>query len=161
MAIYTGICIICNVEYTRKVPLVGKTCSRKCGGVLKSRNHPWYEFVELVCRGCGKEFKRTRFAIFCSVDCRKKHHLSTTKNRKTFLASSCELCGWDDEPGILQFHHKNRNRDDNTHDNVIVLCPNCHFLDHFKKRDGFFSPADVKLRGKTIKVHRSLYPSYP
>ena len=41
----------------------------------------------------------------------------------------CECCGisdWNNKPIRLQLHHKNGNPNDNSLDNLEVLCPNCH-----------------------------------
>ena len=38
----------------------------------------------------------------------------------------CAICNYDEEPKILQVHHKDSNRNNNTLDNLCILCPNCH-----------------------------------
>lgn len=38
----------------------------------------------------------------------------------------CAICNYDEEPKILQVHHKDSNRSNNTLDNLCILCPNCH-----------------------------------
>ena len=41
----------------------------------------------------------------------------------------CECCGivnWLDKPITLEVHHKDGNSNNNTRDNLILLCPNCH-----------------------------------
>jgi 5-methylcytosine-specific restriction endonuclease McrA len=47
----------------------------------------------------------------------------------------CELCGYALVPEILCVHHKIEVRDGGSdgEDNLIVLCPNCHALEHQKK----------------------------
>lgn len=50
----------------------------------------------------------------------------------------CGRCGYDAEPGILQMHHRDRNRRHNSEENLELLCPNCHMLEHFKAKDGHF-----------------------
>lgn len=42
----------------------------------------------------------------------------------------CALCGYTEHQSILVVHHKNMNRSDNSRDNLVVLCPNCHALIH-------------------------------
>ena len=47
--------------------------------------------------------------------------------------NKCEQCGWSKINSItklvpLQIHHKDGNHTHTTHDNLIVLCPNCHAL---------------------------------
>ena len=41
----------------------------------------------------------------------------------------CEICGlteWMNKPISLQLHHNDGNRNNNSLDNLKVLCPNCH-----------------------------------
>lgn len=38
----------------------------------------------------------------------------------------CAVCGYNEEPDILQVHHIDENRQNNKLDNLIILCPNCH-----------------------------------
>jgi 5-methylcytosine-specific restriction endonuclease McrA len=46
------------------------------------------------------------------------------------LIASCQKCGYSEHPEILGVHHKNKNRHDNKMENLIVLCPNCHSIEH-------------------------------
>lgn len=39
----------------------------------------------------------------------------------------CAVCGWDEDEDILQVHHINENRQDNAIENLIILCPTCHW----------------------------------
>ena len=43
----------------------------------------------------------------------------------------CELCGityWQGKHLPLELHHKDRNHFNNSLDNVMILCPNCHSI---------------------------------
>lgn len=44
----------------------------------------------------------------------------------------CERCGYDKEMRILGVHHKDRNHKNNDLENLEVLCPTCHSLEHLK-----------------------------
>ena len=50
----------------------------------------------------------------------------------------CEQCGYDearrkDGKLILELHHKDGNRDNNSRKNLEIVCPNCHaHTDHFR-----------------------------
>ena len=48
----------------------------------------------------------------------------------------CELCGYDKYPQILEAHHKTptSERGSSEPENIIILCPNCHRLEHYKDR---------------------------
>jgi hypothetical protein len=61
----------------------------------------------------------------------------TFKQAKERLSSIqyCMRCGWREEPGILHHHHVDRDRSNNEDGNVEKLCPNCHFMDHYRAGD--------------------------
>jgi 5-methylcytosine-specific restriction endonuclease McrA len=71
--------------------------------------------------------------------------------------AKCERCGYDDKPGILQVHHKDRDRENNALSNLEVLCPNCHAEEHLEERKSGWkghkskAPAKVKARMETEK----------
>jgi len=46
------------------------------------------------------------------------------------LANKCNRCGYDEEVRILNVHHRDYNRDNNQLDNLEILCPNCHAIEH-------------------------------
>lgn len=48
----------------------------------------------------------------------------------------CERCQYNKHPEILEVHHKDRNRENNTIENLEVLCSRCHDEEHFLNRDG-------------------------
>lgn len=66
---------------------------------------------------------------------------SHVQNIKKYLAhagiSSCQRCGWNKAP-ILELHHQDRNRKNNSLENIEFLCPNCHTLEHYLAKDGPF-----------------------
>jgi hypothetical protein len=48
----------------------------------------------------------------------------------------CERCQYNKHPEILEVHHKDRDRENNTIENLEVLCPTCHMEEHFLNKDG-------------------------
>ncbi len=40
----------------------------------------------------------------------------------------CEMCGRTEKEIWLTVHHKNRDPSDNREENLMVLCPRCHFI---------------------------------
>lgn len=59
---------------------------------------------------------------------------------RMFLLDSvgkCERCGIDDKR-ILNLHHIDRNRGNNIRENLLLLCWNCHAVDHYEAKDGYY-----------------------
>jgi len=50
------------------------------------------------------------------------------------LGGACQCCGDDDSR--LHVHHIDRNRSNNSPDNLRLLCPSCHHHDHLDERYG-------------------------
>lgn len=115
------------------------------------------------CSICGKEVRRRvrdeSKIVFCGHKCmaiwRTKDAPSTNVQGSVRVwfsrfgrMSACEDCGYDDVPGILILHHKDRNRANNSMDNLKVLCPNCHAIEHLaeNKTGWMHVSAKKKLR---------------
>jgi 5-methylcytosine-specific restriction endonuclease McrA len=45
----------------------------------------------------------------------------------------CERCNYS-KYEILQVHHKDRNRLNNNLENLELICPNCHYEEHFLEK---------------------------
>jgi len=116
-----------------------KYCSRPC--YYKAMRK--IGSVSVECKHCGVCFKTSpsRRRVYCSKACINKNSKETfvakfTTVRKAMLRrhllERCERCGYDAVPEILGVHHKDRNRKNNTLENLEVLCPNCHSLEHIK-----------------------------
>ena len=59
----------------------------------------------------------------------------------------CERCGFDHYAAII-VHHKDRDRDNNTLENLEVLCANCHAIEHYNE-----SGADeIRTRDSTVQA---------
>lgn len=55
--------------------------------------------------------------------------------REEIKECKCEKCGlteWLNEPAPLELHHKDNNHYNNSLDNLIILCSNCHSIEHTK-----------------------------
>ena len=54
----------------------------------------------------------------------------TTNYRKIAFdnyAHKCAVCGWNEDEDILQVHHIDENRKNGNKENLIILCPTCHW----------------------------------
>lgn len=117
-----------------------------------------------VCATCGRAFyrqashcKKSKHGFyFCNRACKENaqrlggigliqppHYGKGTTHssyRRVAKASAstwqCARCGYRTIPEILQVHHRDRNRKNNTKENLEPLCPTCHEEDHFRAHDG-------------------------
>lgn len=134
-------CKICGKAF-EAIPFRAKKakyCSRECyhkGQVGKG-------MVKSICQHCKCEFESSfyRARKFCSQACVNKSnietyvpHFTTIRKHlwKTGQMESCEKCGYHKVKEILGIHHIDENRENNSRDNLMVLCPNCHSLAHMK-----------------------------
>ena len=106
----------------------------------------------MKCLNCGKEVKNK----FCSNVCQKEYEYISYINKwkehkvnglkgeyqisnyiKMYLFkkynSKCAICGWSKKNPFtnkipLEVEHKDGNYKNNSEDNLLLLCPNCHSL---------------------------------
>jgi len=161
------ICINCNKTFSALLKEIkrggGKFCSRKCFGEYRSKTRiPLTPNV--ICQTCGKLFYKNNSdkknskhgKFFCSRSCKDKgqridgvkeihpgHYKdgSYSLYRKAALdvhGKVCSSCGYDKVPEVLEVHHEDRDRTNNSLSNLIVLCPTCHQEAHFLNKDGRF-----------------------
>ena len=55
------------------------------------------------------------------------------------LPQKCNRCGYDKVPGVLEVHHIDQDRDNNSVSNLEILCPTCHEEHHFLTKTGKYS----------------------
>lgn len=119
-------------DYTHRCP----NCGTKEGKYVK-------------CAYCGKEIYRSPSQLeksksgfyYCSHECGNLHKNqlreeagewdnSITGYRSRALKAyphKCAVCNYDEDERILQIHHRDCNRNNNAVENLVVLCPNCHW----------------------------------
>ena len=91
---------------------------------------------------CCREHKDLAQRIGSGIDqIKPPHYTESLINYREFYCRNAELklcarCGYNKCPSILQIHHIDRNRKNNTMENLIALCPNCHEEDHWSNKDG-------------------------
>lgn len=119
-----------------------KYCSRKCYYKAMAKAGS----VKLACRVCGKTFNRPPSRIkdgtinVCSIKCRgllmrcekpgSASYIRMWMKRRGKLMQ-CIRCGFCSNPKILIIHHKDRNHKNSSQENLEVLCPNCHAIEHY------------------------------
>ena len=134
-------CDVCGVVFTHISSRCNsaKYCSRKC--YYKSLRGKGS--VKYSCFHCKKTFfgSPSKRRKYCSRRCinkeaKEKWNPAFSTVRKAMLArgmlEQCEKCGFNLIKDILGVHHKDRNKNNNSLKNLIVLCPNCHSIEHMK-----------------------------
>lgn len=66
------------------------------------------------------------------------HSISSSKLKEKLIREGlkerrCEICGiteWRGKSIAFELHHINGNHNDNSFENLIILCPNCHSIQH-------------------------------
>lgn len=139
-------------------------------GMYKFYSNKAYTYT---CEKCAKDFitnKRIRKERKKHCEECKRHVTHFSKDLDTInlfdlstrtiskilnrLKSKCSLCGWDE--ASLDVHHIifTSNGGDNSDNNLVILCPNCHRKVHNKKID-----IEV-LKLNTIKILYSNWRDY-
>ncbi len=116
-------------------------CSASCYGISCRKEIPCLVCGTLMLSGLNKKT--------CSRSCANKHRtgiqykLNRPKDKVMTLRRikirllelrglKCERCSYS-KSEVLQVHHKNRNRNDNSIKNLELICPNCHYEEHYLK----------------------------
>lgn len=127
-----------------------KFCNRSCAASYNNRKSPKRKrtYTPRKCRNCGHPVK-SKVARYCSSRCQKaaEHkikdaqifesgdlhpHYKTPTSMKNFLLRHrehlCSLCGnteWEGVPIPLVMDHEDGNADNNSLDNLRLVCGNC------------------------------------
>ena len=78
----------------------------------------------------GLEYKPASYYIENNIPL-SSHRLKLKLIRDGLKEDKCEICGvsyWENKKLPLELHHKNGNHNDNSYDNLQILCPNCHSI---------------------------------
>jgi len=119
----TNTCVVCGISKDER-PLRGKYC------------HPCdYQRNIKVYKKRSKERKENGY--YKGKNSNKWKYYTKARNH---YGEICADCGWKKYPEVLQVHHIDENRRNNSIENLIVLCPTCHNVKHFLNKSGLFTP---------------------
>lgn len=105
-------CVVCGAVFRPPANLERKTCSGSCLRVYNQRT------------GCGKNSPNWTGG---------RSQARYQRIRRISKLQICESCGRSD--GRLDTHHRDRDRSNNTPDNIMVLCASCHAKLHYVEDD--------------------------
>ncbi len=141
----------------------GKYCSRSCGSAARIGNRPQPPAPNVECAYCSKPFYKNLSKQRCSRSglffCCRDHkdkaqriggikeiqppHYGVVEGihsyrRIAFEAypHECDTCGWDDPKEILVVHHIDRDRTNDSVENLKILCPTHHEAEHYLSQSG-------------------------
>lgn len=135
------ICEYCNKEFTGEK--TQKYCSRKCAQKARRTGR------EVTCDYCGKKIYRKGYRLnkskhkiyFCSKKCQdlSQSDYSDGSNcygqelnkprsicQAHYPTIQCSHCGYDERSALVEVHHIDSNRKNNSPENLIWLCSMCH-----------------------------------
>ena len=149
--VVTIVCEQCGKEFQRLKKWVDSNSRRRvrnvCSQACRALSHQNGE--DFKCAACGKQVYKSQSRaartksgdIFCSKSCSNgaNNSLRSGENHPNYIngigryrqlafevyGKKCTICGYDVEQ-VLEVHHRNKDRSNNTKENLDVLCPTHH-----------------------------------
>ena len=134
----------CSIKCIARLPAKPKIPNTKCSycdvlfykrpSSLKNSKHGYYfccrEHKDLSQRLGGiKEIQPPHYGV-------QSNPITYRTTAFRSHAHKCNRCGFNKIIGILVVHHVDRNRQNNSPSNLEILCPNCHYEEHYLCKDG-------------------------
>lgn len=145
-------CLICDTEFLARPTDVrrghGKYCSISCSNSARRRD----PVPNVVCACCNKEFHLSQSKqdqsksglFFCcrehkdrsqrigGIKAIQPDHYGTGYKALAWnnFPHNCNRCGYDEHVKILEVHHRDHDHSNNVLENLELLCPNCHAIEH-------------------------------
>jgi 5-methylcytosine-specific restriction endonuclease McrA len=149
-------CLNCHAEFFARPTDVrrghGKYCSISCSTSHINRSRKSIPEPNVECAHCDKPFylnrskqKNSKSGLFFC--CREHKDLSQRIGgieaiqpnhygsgyralALAMLPQKCNRCAYEQHPEILQVHHRDHDHHNNDLENLEILCPNCHVIEH-------------------------------
>lgn len=121
-----------------------------------------------ICKLCNQKFKdyQQRSRTRCGSCNTKIRRFRAKAAAIEYLGGKCKKCGWSGNQAALQFHHKKSKEKEFTIGNVankswdsikkemqkcMLLCANCHAIEHSTKEGERFISEAKNYKGRTLK----------
>ena len=132
-------CLNCNIEIKTTIKEDKKFCSHSCSATFNNKKRK----VSNKCLNCDIEINKIN--KFCSYKCNHMYNMLERVNNgkansitmKKYLIhmyeNKCMICGWCEINQVtgkvpIELEHIDGNSENNSLDNLKLLCPNCHSL---------------------------------
>ncbi len=141
------ICYICKKDIYKRPSQITSSkgrlfCSQLCYGVASRK--------EISCLVCGKKILSGLNKKTCSRTCSNinrigiKYKIGRPRDKAEYYRGlkirllkiqgpKCSRCSYN-KYEILQIHHRNRDRNNNSLENLELICPNCHYEEHYLEK---------------------------
>lgn len=121
-----------------------------------------------ICKLCHKRFKdyQGKNRNRCGSCNTKIRRFRAKAAAIKFLGGKCIQCGWEGNQAVLQFHRTNFTKKDFMIGNVanksweaikaelrkcVLLCANCHMIEHSTKNDSEFLEESLNYKGRKLE----------
>lgn len=130
-------CELCGRTFDTKTKFGGHKAGHARFGKKYPRGGPEKKkpFTDRQCKKCGKTFFSRQMGghvTFCGRERKPFEELSYQGKKQVLLEErnfccwECGVSSWNGKPLVLEMDHINGNPDDNSRENLRILCPNCH-----------------------------------
>lgn len=113
-------CAYCGKEFER---LTSRLVNSKSGLYFCCREHK--DLAQKL--ESGEQFEAIRPEHFGSYVDGATSNSAYRRSAFYVYPHKCAICGWDEDEDVLQVHHIDENRNNGKVENLIILCPTCHW----------------------------------
>lgn len=122
-----------------------------------------------ICKLCNSKFNdyQGRLRSRCGSCNTKIRRFRAKAAAIKYMGGKCTKCGWRGNQAVFQFHHKNSDKKDFAIGNVankswdsiktelikcILLCANCHSIEHSTKNETKFLKEATNYKGRRLEL---------
>lgn len=172
-------CKSCSISYGNKHRKINRNLVNKhiSEGLKKYNKDKEPKYYNYICEKCGKEFKSLKIKkgkhIHCN-DCKRNVvHYKDINNTTSIKELSkrtitkilnrankgCSICGWNES--TCDIHHiiKKSDGGTNEHNNLIIVCPNCHRIIHTTNKYSIEFLQSLSMEKQFINWKEYYHPS--